>query len=320
MKNAIARSETLNRGWVYTDRIHENAAGQSVLAFYASRYSHSTRAVWRERIESGAVRLNGKPTAPETLLRRGHVLAYHRAPWREPRVPRSFGLLYEDTHIIAAAKPSGLPVLPGGHHLENTLLSLVRNRYTDRPPPSPLHRLGRATSGIVLFARTSLAKRALSEDLREGRITKIYRALARGVSGSETFEIKTPIGRVAHPGIDYLYAANPEGRPSTTECRVLHRDLDNGCTLLEVRILTGRPHQIRIHLAAAGQPLAGDPLYGAGGRPIDSGRSRQPLPGDGGYHLHAHRVGFLHPAERRTLTLTCVPPPVLRTNSDLRAP
>ena len=307
-------SASLNSGWTYYDRVQPDAHGQTVLDFYAQRYPHSSRATWRERIETGAVRLDGRPTTPEAVLFPGRRLSYHRPPWREPDVPCTFALLYEDPHVLAVAKPSGLPVLPGGHCLENTLLALVRRRYGGAPPPAPIHRLGRGTSGIVLFARTALAKRALSEDLSERRFVKIYRALAGGVTMPDEFTVETPIGRIPYPQIGALYAAAPHGKPARTECRVLCRDREKDRSLLHVRIHTGRPHQIRIHLAAAGFPLAGDPLYGIGGRPAPRpGGGRLPLPGDCGYHLHAHRVRFTHPETGRTVAVTCTPPPILRT-------
>ena len=301
----------LNHGWTYFDRVHADAQGQTVLDFYA-RYPHSSREDWQQRIQSGAVLLNGHRTQPDVRLSVGQLLAYHRAPWREPDVPRSFAVLHRDHHVLAVAKPSGLPVLPGGHHLENTLLACVRERYGNTP--APVHRLGRATSGIVLFARTPLAKQRLSQDFRSGRIQKLYRALATGAAMPDRFSVDKPIGRVPYPVIGALHAVDPHGRPSRSDCRVLHRDPQHNRALLEVDILTGRPHQIRIHLAAAGYPLVGDPLYRAGGLPVaHSGNDPLPLPGDCGYHLHAHRIRFSHPQTRRTVTVTCLPPPILRT-------
>ena len=301
----------LNDGWTYRDRIQPDAAGESVLDFYSRRYRHSSRDEWSARIESGDVLLDGSVVDATTRLRVGQVLAYLRRPWHEPDTPRSFAVLFRDDHLVAVAKPSGLPVLPGGHHLQNTLLSVVRARFG--ADAAPVHRLGRGTSGAMLFALSDLAKRALSSDLRDGRIGKVYRTLVTGTGMPDGFTVETPIGRVPYPEIDYVYAARPDGKPSLSKCRVLHRDAANDRSLIHVEIVTGRPHQIRIHLAAAGHPLVGDPLYAPGGgpRPIVTSE-RIPLPGDVGYHLHAHEISFTHPATSHPTTVTCLPPPELR--------
>lgn len=307
--------ERLNRGFTYTNRIDTSAAGETVLDFYAHRYPHSTEPEWRERIERGDVRLDDRGVTPRTVLRVGQTLSYRRAPWMEPEAPIAFGVLYEDAHIIAVDKPSGLPVLPSGHHLEHTLLALVRARYGkgSEVPPSPLHRLGRGTSGIVLFARTQVASRRLTESFAERRISKIYRSLVQGVVAPGETTIDVPIGRVDYPPIGRLHAASSDGVPSQSICRLIHADAAQNRSLVEVQIVTGRPHQIRIHMAAIGHPLVGDPLYVAGGvpAPLNPGR-RAPLPGDCGYHLHAARLSFLHPESREPLHLSSPLPPMLR--------
>jgi 23S rRNA pseudouridine1911/1915/1917 synthase len=288
-----------------------------VLDFYADRYRHSLREAWRARILSGEVLLDGQQTEPDVVLTRGRVLSYHRQPWTEPDAPTSFAVLYRDEHVLAVAKPSGLPVLPGGGHLQNTLLASLRRRFGE--DPAPIHRLGRGTSGVMLFARSDVAKRRLSEDLSKGRLTKIYLALAFGVDLADQFIVDTPIGRIPYPEIRYVYAANPAGKPSRSECRVLHRQPEYDRSIVQVQIITGRPHQIRIHLAAAGHPLVDDPLYGPGGTPLPAIEgARVPMPGDVGYHLHAHQVTFTHPTTDRPVTVTCQPPPILRVPNQRR--
>jgi len=308
----------VNTGYTYTDIVDASAEGETILAFYASRYTHSSESEWSERIASGRVLLENERVACETLLQRGQRLTYTRERWEEPDAPRTFEVLYEDEQIIAVNKPSGLPVLPGGHHLENTLLSAVRERFGGDVPPSPLHRLGRGTSGIVLFAREQNALRGLSEAFQTRTMTKIYRALVCGVGLAETFTVHQPIGKIDYEPTGYLYAATPDGKPSVSECAVLFENPEKDETLLDVTILTGRPHQIRIHVAAAGHPLVGDPLYASGGIPfLTSYGSRPPLPGDTGYHLHARLLAFDHPITQETIEIEAPPPDVLATPVEL---
>lgn len=317
----------MNRGWIYRERVNKSAAGQTVLTYYTRKYRHSSQEEWHDRIISGLVLLNESPTTPETQLKAGQELAYHRLPWHEPIVPLSFAVLYEDRDLLAIAKPSGLPVLPGGGFLQHTLWWQLQQKYP-YDTPVPVHRLGRGTSGIMLLARSPIAKSGLSRQLRtrgsEIRgflesssrpycMNKVYLALVAGAAIPQYLTIDKRIGKIPHPNLGYIYGATPQGKSARSDCRVLSRRGDR--TIVEVTIFTGRPHQIRIHLAAAGYPLLGDSLYLAGGTPrITPQASANPVPGDCGYYLHAYRLGFTHPRSGEKMTLECTPPLELKVN------
>ncbi len=308
----------MNQGWTYRDRVPTTAAGQSLVDYYAQRYHHSSRQEWQFRIEQGQITIDGQPAQVDQLLQANQQLAYHRVPWQEPEVPLDFAVLYEDADLVAIAKPSGLPVLPGGNFLENTLLHQLKLRYPQNPP-SPVHRLGRGTSGVMLLARSPLAKADLSQQLRQSsqgqhdavRFQKSYRALIGPSDLPDTFEVTTPIGPVPYPVMGTIYAATPEGKWAYSKGQVIQRRANQ--TLLEVTILTGRPHQIRIHLAAIGYPLLGDPLYAPGGLPrAVPPATKLPVPSDLGYLLHAERLKFIHPRTQKPMLISCPPPPCLQ--------
>ena len=293
---------TRNRGYAYRERVQ--GPGGPVLDYLASRHRHSSPAQWLTRIECGELVLDGLPVQAGTRLLPGQELVWNRPPWDEAEVDTAFQVLFEDEALLAVNKPRGLPTLPGGGFLENTLVAQVRARF---PEASPMHRLGRETTGIVLFARSHSAGADLQAAWRDRRIEKRYRALGSGACAQDTLVITAPIGPVPHPWLGTLHAASERGKPALSRARVLQRNPGN--TLVEVLIETGRPHQIRIHLAFAGHPLVGDPLYGPGGLP----RPELPaLPGDGGYFLHAERLVFRHPLTGEPLSLWAPPPAELR--------
>jgi len=300
-----------NNGYDYPDRISRPDEGASVLAFYARRYRHSTEAEWREKIVRGEATLNGRPASPGDILSAGDLLVYHRPPWDEPDAPTDFGVLLEDDDVIVLAKPSGLPVLPGGFFLEQTLLYQARRRFG--PSCSPLHRLGRGTSGAILFTRNHRAGRLLARAMSDRRILKVYLALASGTSMPDAFVVDAPIGPVPHRLPATVNAYRPDGRPSTSHVRVLRRFPGRNAALVEVTIPTGRPHQIRIHLARAGHPLVGDPLYQPGGLPRADGLDddRAATPGATGYLLHSWKIRFPHPSRGEDVETICAPPAAL---------
>ncbi|WP_088888801.1 pseudouridine synthase [Leptolyngbya ohadii] len=327
----------MNQGWTYREQVDRQGAGQTLLQFYSQRYQHSTPQEWQERIDSGQILLDGKPASADTVLKVGQQLTYDRPPWQEPDVPLSFQILYEDADLLVVEKPSGLPVLPGGGFLQNTLLYQLQQQYP-QATPVPIHRLGRGTSGLMLLARSPLAKAKLSQQMRQNtlggaipakgtdlekgndrQIRKTYRTLIGKSELPDRFTLDYAIGKIPHPVLGYVYGAVKgdavkgdtvkEGLFAYSEAQVLRRT--DTTTLLEVTILTGRPHQIRIHLAAAGYPLLGDPLYEAGGLPrlqaVAPGE-KLPVPGDCGYLLHAYRLRFPHPRSHQLMDFRCPPP------------
>ena len=298
----------VNRGFVYRERLGEVPPGTTVLRHLCARYRHSSEAEWRDRIASGGIFRNGEPATEDALLAGGDVLEWRRPPWNEPDAPESFVLLHEDEHVLGICKPAGLPTLPGGGFLDRTLLALVRKEH---PEATPVHRLGRWTSGVVLFARTRVARAGLSESLRNGTAVKLYRACALGWPEQDRWTVEVPIGPVPHPLLGTVHAALRDGRRARTEVLVVERRADG--FLADVLIATGRPHQIRIHLAASGYPLAGDPLYAAGGVPLPETRA---VPGDGGYLLHAASILVPHPGSGETVRIEAAIPRELRSRGE----
>ncbi|PWZ55926.1 RNA pseudouridine synthase 5 [Zea mays] len=229
-------------------------------------------------------------TDPDMTLGDGSKLVYHRFPWQEPFAPYLLEVLYEDDDMVALNKPSGLQVLPKGLFQQRTVLAQLQlkdwkmasscrfKRKDVQSHPVPVHRLGRGTSGLLLCAKTKVAKVRLASYFAEGainaakkrdksefseerKISKFYRALVTGILDDDEVVVTQPIGLVHYPGVaEGLYAACSSGKPAMSKVCVLERLAHQNHTLVQVEIHSGRPHQIRIHLAYIGHPLVGKSL------------------------------------------------------------
>ena len=290
----------LNRGYAYTSIINSKYHGQTLLSHLASLYPHSSPQAWQQNLNNGEVTLNGVIATGSESVTSGQTLVWNRTPWIEPDAPQHFEVLLDDPYLLAVNKPSGLPTLPGGGFMENTLLLLVQKQF---PNANPVHRLGRGTSGIVLFAKTPQAASNLTANWNTPKIQKIYRALAQYVAEQDAYEILTPIGLVPLPRLGFVWAASPSGNAAKSLAEVIARNPST--TTFEVSLYSGRPHQIRIHLASIGHPLVGDPLYGLTGQPLEN---LPGLPGDGGYFLHAQFLKFHHPITGEQINLEAALP------------
>ncbi len=294
-----------NQGYDFREAVPVRWHGSTLLDYLTDRFRHTNRANWSCRIAAGELLVDDRPAVEAVVLDPGAVVTWRRPGWVEPPAPVTLSTVYRDRELHVVCKPSGLPTLPGSEFLEHTLLN--RLRALD-PLASPAHRLGRFTSGLVVSTRCAQARRRLLASWNTPAVRKTYRALIVGRPAQERFRIDVPIGKIPYRPLGELWAAKEDGKPSRSHVRLL--DSDGESSLVEVRIETGRPHQIRIHLAAVGHPLVGDPLFGPGGRPIQGTRA---IPGDPGYLLHAWRIDLAHPADGRRLELRSIPPsPALR--------
>lgn len=311
----------LNGGWIYRERVPAAQAGLSVIAFYALRHRHSQAAVWAQRLAAGEIRCNGEILRRDAPLAAGDRLAWQRPPWLEPAVPAAWDVVHDDGDLLVIDKPSGLPVMPAGGWLEHTVLRMLERRHREDPAgiPRPVHRLGRCTSGLLVCARRPATRAWLSAALRESTdssapaapvalqaeatrpvLRKLYRALlvpaVLPLEPGEALAITTPIGRRPHPRLGWIWCAAHGEQPGDLRADsqltlLAHRSEGD---LVQVAIGSGRPHQIRIHCAAIGAPLLGDPLYRPGGT-----ADPDALPGDAGYRLQAWRLELQRPDGER---------------------
>lgn len=273
--------------------VPEEFVGAPLDELVASHWPRVAKGRLRELIRSGAITVGGRPARPSQRLRADDVVLVEADPDELPQVaPAGFEVrvLHQDEHLVAVDKPPGFPVEPGrwGEHpatLTGALLDWAASRRTagGRRPPRPraLHRLDLGTSGVLLYALSLEAERYYRELFATGRVEKVYHALVLG-EVRRAGVVDEPIG--PDPRRGGLMRIG-RGKPARTEYEPLRRY--RGYTLVECRPRTGRTHQIRVHLAGIGHPLAVDPRYGGRDRILLSeikpgykakrGRAERPL-------------------------------------------
>ena len=270
-------------------------AGARLDRALAERDEIGTRSLAERLLRKGAVTVDGATRLKSHRLEPGSVVEValpDAAGGLEPE-PVTVRVVYDDEHLVAVDKPAGVTVHPGAGASAGTLaaqlMTLGASGGDDPERPGIVHRLDRDTSGLLVAARSQDAFTALQAAIRAREVERRYLALVRGRPRSRSGRIDAPIGRDRR---DPTRRSHDRDEPRDAVTWIETRELLADHTLLDVRLETGRTHQIRVHLAAIDLPVAGDPLYGVKG---DLGLERQ--------FLHAYRLRLAHPVTGAELDL-----------------
>jgi 23S rRNA pseudouridine1911/1915/1917 synthase len=278
------------------------ASGIRQDVFLAERLHEYSRSFAGHLIAAGLVSVNGQVRKPSYRLKAGDVVSGH-LPVPQPcgfqPEPIPLHILYEDPHILVLNKPSGLVVHPAPGHTSGTLVNALLHHCPDLGPigvevrPGIVHRLDKDTSGTLVVAKNAAALENLAVQFKHRTVIKDYLALVHGEMPAYSGTIRMPIGR--HP-VDRkrMSTRSRQGREAETGWRVA-RCL-GGFTLLELRLKTGRTHQIRVHCAAIGRPIVGDPVYGRRRSANDPPAIQALLAPVRRQMLHAWRLEIDHPS------------------------
>ena len=265
--------------------VEPDAAGERLDAFLAGPLGSRSQAA--RLIDAGLVTVDGAVQAKNHRVAAGErVEVAEREPEPVAAEPVPFTVAYEDDAVLVVDKPAGVVVHPGGAVRAPTLVDALAGRIAGGPDPERpgvVHRLDRDTSGLLVLARTEDAYAALQRAMARREIEREYLALVEGVPEARSGLIDAPIGRDRR--VRTRMSTDTDAPREARTRFAIERELGDGtAVLLRVRLETGRTHQVRVHLAAIGHPVAGDPEYGTAGR---FGLQRQ--------FLHAARLAFDHP-------------------------
>lgn len=299
----------LNKPRVVTLEIGEESAAQRIDNFLIRTLRGVPKSHVYRVLRSGEVRVNSGRVGPDYRLQIGDRV---RVPpvrvstsTKVPPKPAEFPIAHEDASILVVDKPAGVAV----HGGSGVSYGVIESLRASRPQTKFLelaHRLDRDTSGLLIVCKKRSALVELHRQLREGEVEKIYAAIVKGVPERDAFEISEPLHKYVTGAGERRVSVKEGGMIALTKVKVTRRGRES--SLLEIRLLTGRTHQIRVHLAHAGHPVLGDDKYGD----FDLNRALGKR-GVRRLFLHARKLAFEHPLEKKRLRLESpVPADMLR--------
>lgn len=265
-----------------------------------------SRSQANEAIKNGNILVNGKAVKAKYSVKEGDLVTYDLP---EPEVLEyeaediPLDIVYEDDDVAVVNKPQGMVVHPSVGHTSGTLVNALMYHIHDLSSingvvrPGIVHRIDKDTSGLLMIAKNDRSHQALAEELKDKKSLRKYLAIVHGNISNDRGVIEAPIGRSEKDR--KKQAVTAKGKPAVTHFKVLERF--GNYTLVELTLETGRTHQIRVHMAYIGHPVAGDPLYGP----------RKTLKGNGQF-LHAQTLGFTHPTTGESLRFSVEPPAIFQ--------
>ncbi len=310
---STVQSRSSERLRIETVKVPEHQAGRRIDVVLNEEIVDLSRERVKALVKDSKVTLNGIIVVkPSTPVKAGDKIELRMPPPVSSQVeaePLPLEILYEDDHLAVVNKPPGWVVHPAGPLRTGTLVNALLHHFGTLSTiggvtrPGIVHRLDKETSGLLIVAKNDFAHQSLSNQFQSREVQKTYWALVHGVPKEREGGIDLPIGR--HPKDRKRFAVCADGRPAVTRWRLLGSSGE--VSWLEVRILTGRTHQIRVHLRHIGYPVLKDRLYGFRNTRLRGGWAQR-LRDYPGMLLHAYRVGFTHPASGVMMTFEVNPP------------
>lgn len=280
--------------------VHDSEQGMRIDALLGSLDILPSRSAAARLIEDGFVLVNGVPVQKRYSVNAGDRIEVEVPPRPESDLVPEYiplDIRYEDDHMIVLSKPAGLVVHPAQGHWTGTLVHALLAHSEElggaqgEDRPGIVHRLDKDTSGLMMVAKTDRAQVALQEAIKVRSVDRRYLTLVHGWIAPDTGMVDAPLARDQRDRMRMCVSDRVDAKQSVTTFRVLERfeagAHDDGFTLLECKLYTGRTHQIRVHMAYIKHPCVGDPVYGAGRVKADLGLERQ--------FLHAYRLSLEHP-------------------------
>lgn len=279
--------------------------GVNVLDYLSARFTYQPESGWRQMLLDGRIFCNGAPCEATQPVAKDDVIGCELPDFEAPEVNLDYEIVYEDEWLLGINKPAGLRVHSSGKFVKANLIYHLRHIHQPAYPEASLvNRLDADTSGLVLLARNKEVHSQLAQLFVEGGMAKRYLAVVAGCPTPTSGSIDLAIGPVKEAEIPRFWVGGAKAKPAVTHYRTL-RQLSGDFSLLELQPETGRTHQLRVHLAAIGHPIAGDGLYTMNDADYLHWR-RNPPPQSVWQRqaLHSHQLQFLHPVLQTSCTLT----------------